>query len=1003
MFNKLIIYFFPIILLCQHEPIEDLHINPPRVWTLTNANIHTNPGDFIKNGSIIIREGKIESVGRYIKPPKDSYEIDLKGAHVYAGFIESWLVTESLEQTSSIRSHWDGKIRTEYRSTDNFTIQDDDLKELRQLGFTTAHLTPSEGIFRGQSGIISLEKNPKPINTSISQIIDFRYKSKNWRLFPRSLLGVIAHIRQTFYDSEWYLKAQKIFESYPDQNEPLVANITLESLGMSRELGIPFTFICSDENYSNRALNIANEFDLDIWIMGSGYEYRRLELFKEKDPFFILPVNFPSKPNIIKSYSNLQYSTEKLKHWDMAPDNISYILNKGYDFSITSFGLNDKSQFRKNLKRIIDRGVREESVLAALTTTPAEAMGMEKSLGKIAPGFDANLVIVDGEYFNSDSRIVSVWINGNEHYIAPRKIESFYGTWSLKYSGTSYQMIIEDPLENISDQIFYKGYIKIKNKIIDLNEIDIFESSITFSLEGKNLGLKNNLSFSGDLLNNQITGIVNSHQDNPLPFQADKKESLNNIDSKTESFSDLSIFYPEGAYGIIKNYSKPNAILINDATLWTCGPKGTLAEWDLLCVDGKIKQVAPDITVPQGSAVIIEGAGKHVTPGLIDCHSHSAASAINEGTQYITSEVRMRDVLDADDINIYRQLGGGLTTANILHGSANPIGGQNAVIKLRWGANPNDLLFKNAPEGIKFALGENVKQANWNGTDRYPQTRMGVEQVIRDAFRAALDYKNEIETYKRNSKLQRTKIPPRKNLELDALVEILDGKRLVHCHSYRQDEIIMLTRIAEDFGFKIATFQHVLEGYKVAERISEHGAGASTFSDWWQYKLEVMDAIPYNGALMTKNDVVVSYNSDDDEMARRLNTEAAKSIQYGGLDPNEALNLVTINPAKQLKIDQWVGSLEPKKDADFVIWDGEPLSVYSKVEETWIDGIRYYSTKENELLEERDSVLRKKIIQKILLSTNKEDQKKNTLIKTGDDETDYHCDSIDETGIYKDE
>ena len=404
--------------------------------------------------------------------------------------------------------------------------------------------------------------------------------------------------------------------------------------------------------------------------------------------------------------------------------------------------------------------------------------------------------------------------------------------------------------------------------------------------------------------------------------------------------------------------------------------------------------------MPQGSAILIEGAGKHVTPGLIDCHSHSAASSINEGTQYITSEVRMRDVLDPTDINIYRQLGGGLTTANVLHGSANPIGGQNAVIKLRWGSNANQLLFKNAPEGIKFALGENVKQANWGGTNRYPQTRMGVEQVMRDAFRAALDYKHANDNYMRNAKYQRTKIPPRKDLELDALVEILEGERLVHCHSYRQDEILMLTRVAEDFGFKIATFQHVLEGYKVADRLAEHGAGASTFSDWWQYKYEVIDAIPYNGSMMVKSNVLVSFNSDDDELARRLNTEAAKAIQYGNLDPNEALKLVTINPAKQLKIDKYVGSLEPKKDADFVIWDGEPLSIYSKVEETWIDGIRYYSQRDNKLLEERDAELRSNIIQKILSTKGPStfsSSKKSSSMHNG-----HKCDILDNTGVYDD-
>ena len=363
---------------------------------------------------------------------------------------------------------------------------------------------------------------------------------------------------------------------------------------------------------------------------------------------------------------------------------------------------------------------------------------------------------------------------------------------------------------------------------------------------------------------------------------------------------------------------------------------------------------------------MIDGTGKYVTPGLIDCHSHSAASSINEGAQAVTAEVRIRDVLFADDVNIYRQLGGGLTTANILHGSANPIGGQNAVIKLRWGSGPDDLLFKNAPEGIKFALGENVKQANWSGNGRYPQTRMGVEQVIRDAFRAAQDYRHRHKTYDRSSKAKRKTTPPRIDLELEALAEILEGKRLLHCHSYRQDEIWMLTRIAEDFGFKIATFQHVLEGYKVAERLAEHGAGASTFSDWWQYKYEVIDAIPHNGTLMAKNNVLVSFNSDDSELARRMNTEAMKAVKYGGLSEEEALNFVTINPAKQLKIDKWVGSLEEGKDADFVIWDGAPLSIYSKVLETWIEGTRYWSVDENDQLEERDKVEREKLIQKIL-------------------------------------
>ena len=709
MVKNILFIIFPVLLMAQTEPIENLHENLPRVWTLTHAMIHTDPGNFIKDGSITIRNGKIEAVGRYIKTPKDAFEIDLKGAHVYAGFIESWLEKELLnEKSKSTRKHWDKKVRPEHRSVDNLSIKNKEIKELRSLGFTTAHLAPKQGIFRGQTGIINLMDKPKPIKSSVAQVIDFKYRTKGQRTYPRSLLGVIAHIRQTFFDSEWYIKAQEIFEAYPAENEPLAANIALESLGMSRAVNKPFVFVTTNETYSHRAMNIVNEFNLNPWILGSGYEYRRLDYFSNHKVFFILPIDFPSKPNVVKPMSDLQYSTEELKHWDMAPDNLFYINDAGFDFSITSHSLKKKSQFRTNIQKIIDRGLSEDIVLAALTTRPAAALGMHKSLGKIAPGYDANLVIVDGEYFDPKSRVVSVWIEGNEHFISSKKMPTFLGTWSLKYSGSAYDLKIEDLLKQQSiekQKKFYKGSISINNKSVEVYNLDIFESSISFTIDGSKLGLKGTLSFSGDLSNDQITGTVKNYMDNSLSFQADRKQLDKKIERTKEKFSDLSIFYPEGAYGLLKDHSKQNAILINDATLWTSGPKGTLAEWDILFVDGKIEQVAPDISIPQGSAIIIEGAGKHVTPGLIDCHSHSAASSINEGTQYITAEVRIRDVIDPNDINIYRQLGGGLTTANVLHGSANPIGGQNAVIKLRWGKGANDLLLKNAPQGIKFALG----------------------------------------------------------------------------------------------------------------------------------------------------------------------------------------------------------------------------------------------------------------------------------------------------------
>ena len=355
---------------------------------------------------------------------------------------------------------------------------------------------------------------------------------------------------------------------------------------------------------------------------------------------------------------------------------------------------------------------------------------------------------------------------------------------------------------------------------------------------------------------------------------------------------------------------------------------------------------APTSRFPPG-AEVIDVTGKFISPGIIDAHSHIAADAINEGGTVVSSMVSIQDVLDPTDINIYRDLAGGLTIANVLHGSANPIGGGNAVIKLRWGKKRGeDLLFEGAMPGIKFALGENPKRqgnpTQPNQPPRYPATRGGVEYVIRDAFTRAKAYQKSWQEYEKTKAANKDALPPRRDLQLDPLVEILEGKRLVHAHCYRADEILMLIRLAEEMGFKIATFQHVLEGYKVAKEIAAHGAGASTFSDWWGYKIEAEDAIPYNAALMHQKGVLVSINSDSAEHARRLNTEAAKTIKWGGLTQDEALAMVTINPAKQLRIDNKVGSLEVGKDADVVVWSAHPLSSFAVADRVYIDGILYH-------------------------------------------------------------
>lgn len=425
-----------------------------------------------------------------------------------------------------------------------------------------------------------------------------------------------------------------------------------------------------------------------------------------------------------------------------------------------------------------------------------------------------------------------------------------------------------------------------------------------------------------------------------------------------------------GTFGLLllaaAAFGADTPVLIQNATILTI-TNGTV-KGSILLQDGRIAAIGEKVLAPPG-ARIVDGAGKYVMPGIIDCHSHIMAEAINEGSVSVSSMVGMDDVLNPEDIAIYRALAGGVTTANILHGSANSIGGKTTVTKMRWGRTAEEMKFQGAMPGIKFALGENPKRAGaaagFGATAanlRYPATRMGVEDVIREAFNDAKAYKSSIEEYKAKVARGEVAIPPARDLKLEPLVEVLDGKRFVHAHCYRQDEILMLLHVADDYGFKIRTLQHVLEGYKVAKEIAAHGAGASTFADWWAYKMEAQDAIPYNAAILVRKGVLTSLNSDDAELMRHLDKEAAKTVRYGGLSETEALALITINPAKQLAIDRRVGSLEVGKDADVLLYDGHPLSNFSKVEKVWIDGHEYFDRDQD--VEGRP----KKVIEKKALS-----------------------------------
>lgn len=399
-------------------------------------------------------------------------------------------------------------------------------------------------------------------------------------------------------------------------------------------------------------------------------------------------------------------------------------------------------------------------------------------------------------------------------------------------------------------------------------------------------------------------------------------------------------------------------VLIRNATVLTA-VRGTLENTDILIQNGKIARVGKDLKAAS-NAKIVDATGKFVTPGIIDAHSHTMMDAVNEFSYSVTSMARIRDVLNPTDISIYRALAGGVTAANLLHGSANAIGGQNSTVKFKYGKPIEDFLISDAPPGIKFALGENVKRTNFNPTPgaafRYPRTRMGTMEVIRDAFVRARDYKKSWDDFR----AKKTMVQPRRDLELEPLVEVLEGKRLVHAHGYRSDEHLNLLMIADEFKFRIATLQHALEAYKIAPEIAKRGTGVSIFADYWGYKLEAYDSIPGNAAILFKNGVNISINSDSDERMRRLNLDAAKVVKFG-VPEEDALKMITINPAKQLGIDKRTGSIEVGKDADIVVWTAHPFSVYARPETTMIEGEIYFDRQQDaakriELQREREAL-----------------------------------------------
>ena len=946
-----------------------------------NARIHVDPQTTIENGMFAIKQGKITAVGKSINVPKNSIVVDLEGKEVYPSFIDLFSdfgIKEPKKaeggngpQYDASREgfYWNDHIRPDTDAVDHFSFDEKEAEKLHKAGFGVVNTHVADGIMRGSGMLVALTpevaEGDRILNENSAQYLSFDKGVQSRQSYPTSTMGTMALIRQVYLDADWYAKGNS-------KNKDLA----LEAVNQNKDL----VQIFATDNLLNelRADKIGDEFGIQYVILGSGKEYQMLDKVKASNATYIVPLKYPNAYDVEDPYLANQLSLEEMREWNQAPSNLKVLAENQVPFSLTTHSIDAEKDFKNNLLEAIKFGLSREAALAALTTVPAKTIGQEGKIGVIKEGALANFLITSGDYFDKETTLYENWIQGEKKVLNSMDVTDITGNYDLKIDGKTYDLKIKGEASSPKADVKL-GDTKIGSKLsFDNNWMNLLLSSPD-TTKTDFIRLVANVPAKTET----ISGKAILPNGNETSFQASKQQAKEeNGEDKEEKDPEVReikpVTYPNIAYGFSSRPKQEN-ILFRNATVWTSEDAGVLENTDVLVKNGEIVKIGEDLNA--GGAKVIDATGKHLTAGIVDEHSHIAASAINEAGHNSSAEVSMEDVVDPTDINIYRNLAGGVTTIQLLHGSANPIGGRSAILKLKWGESAEDMIFEQAPPFIKFALGENVKQSNWSGS-RFPQTRMGVEQVFTDYFSRAKAYESK-----------KGEDDFRKDLEMETLVEIMNGERFVTSHSYIQSEINMLMKVAENFGFNINTFTHILEGYKVADKMKEHGVGASTFSDWWAYKYEVNDAIPYNAAIMNEVGLTVAINSDDAEMSRRLNQEAAKTIKYGGMSEEEAWKMVTINPAKLLHIDDMVGSIKTGKQADLVLWNDHPLSIYAKPEKTMIEGTIYFDI-------DRDKDLRKEIQKERNELIGQMLKAKNNGVKTQPvdkkEKQRVHCDLLEE-------
>ena len=916
----------------DYFPINNgVKITKNTLVAFTNAKIYSSPSKIIRKGTLLIKDGRVEGIGKFIKIPLGTKIIDLNGKIIYPSFIDIYSdfgIKKPKRARTRNRSpkydatrtgyYWNDHIRPEVDASHSFIFDPKKAKELINAGFGVVNTHMQDGIVRGNGILVALNTKLSDgyriIDKKSAQYLSFSKSILSNQSYPTSRMGAMALLRQMYLDADWYSNG----------NAKNTDN-SLASLNNNKNL--VQIFDAGNQLDVFRADKVGDEFGIQYTIVGGGDEFEKINDVVETGAKMIIPINFRDPYDVSNPLLANKISLHDMRRWNQEPTNPAILAKNNVIFALTTHNLKSIKSFHKNLQKAIHYGFDKTKALESLTTIPAGIIG-KNDIGNLNLGSHANFIITNGDIFDNKTIIYENWIQGKQHIINDMNIKDITGVYTFNLNEKSYDLTVSgkgaqqmgsiksNGKQTNSKFSFTDGWVSIT--INDSNDITrILSTSSPKGLEGNYFNVDGTSSYWSAI------------KDNNNKKEANKKEV-------TKIPEVMPVSFPNIGFG---NFSQPKqqTILIKNITVWTSENSGILENTDVLLKQGKIAEIGKNITTRKG--IIIDGTGKHLTAGIIDEHSHIAASSINEAGHNSTAEVTIEDVVNPNDINIYRNLAGGVTSIQILHGSANPIGGRSAVIKLKWGENVSNMIYDNTPKFIKFALGENVKQSNWGDIERvrFPQTRMGTEQVFVDYFQRAKEY----------DALKKSGQSYRKDLELETLSEILNKERFISCHSYVQSEINMLMKVAEKFNFTINTFTHILEGYKVADKMKKHGVGGSTFSDWWGYKYEVKDAIPYNAAIMHNAGVTVAINSDDREMSRRLNQEAAKTIKYGGVTEIDAWNMVTINPAKLLHIDDKVGSIKVGKDADVVLWSNNPLSIYAIAEKTIIEGKIFFDIEED--------------------------------------------------------